>query len=113
LFSLHKITNPTYIFTTSKSFNKIDQLAGRRRETPWTTLGGLLPPSLDILGASTLLRLLAGLLLHLLSGLLLLLLGFLLLPFSIDISSKCLIILPSVLQFFLGYNYFLSFESKK
>jgi hypothetical protein len=71
--------------------------ASRRRERHWTTLGGLLPPSLDILGALALHRLLAGLLLCLLSDLLLL-------PFSIDISSKCLVILPTLLKFFVGYN---------
>jgi hypothetical protein len=87
-----------HIFTTSKSFNKIYQLAGRRRERTYTTLGGLLPPSPDNLGALVLLRLFAGLLLYLLLGLLLLL------PFSIDISSKCLVVLPNLLQFFLSYN---------
>jgi hypothetical protein len=47
-------------------------------------------------------------LLHLLAGLLLrLLLGLPLLPFSIDISSKCFVILPSQLKFFLGYHQFL------
>jgi hypothetical protein len=58
-----------------KSFNK---KASRRRERPWTTLGGLLLSSLDILGALTLIgppghhhRLPPGLLLHLLSDLLL------------------------------------------
>jgi hypothetical protein len=60
-----------YIFTASKSFNKIYQLAGRRRERSCTTLGGLLLLSPEILGAFVLLRLLAGLLLRLLSGLLL------------------------------------------
>jgi hypothetical protein len=29
-----------HIITASKSFNKIYQLASRRRERPWTTLGG-------------------------------------------------------------------------
>jgi hypothetical protein len=83
----------------TKSHSK---LAGGARG-PWTTFGGLLPPSPDILGALALHRLLAGLLLCLLSGLLLLLLpGLLLLPFSIDISSKCLVILPSLLKVFLG-----------
>jgi hypothetical protein len=92
-----------HIFTTSKSFNKIYHTASRKRERPWTTLGGLVPPTPDILGALALLRLLAGLLLRLLLGLLLLLLS-LLLPFSIDISSKCLAVLPSLLQFFLDYS---------
>jgi hypothetical protein len=96
-----------HIFTTLKSFNKIYQLVGWWRERPWTNLGGLLPPSLDILGALALLYLLAGLLLRLLSGLLLLL-GLLLFPFSIDILSKCLVVLPSLLQFFLGYSQFFS-----
>jgi hypothetical protein len=75
-------------------------LSSRRRERPWTNLGGLLAPSPDILEALALHRLLAGLLLCLLPGLLLL-------PFSVDISSKCLVILPSLLKFFLGYNQFL------
>jgi hypothetical protein len=93
-----------HIFTTPKSFNKIYQLVGRRRERPWSTLGGLLPPSPGILGALCLLCFLVGLLLCLLSGFLLLLLGLLFLAFSIDISGKCLVILPSLLQFFLGYS---------
>jgi hypothetical protein len=71
-----------HILIASKSFNKIYQLAGRRRERPWTTLGGLLPLSSNILRALTLLRLLMGLLI---------------LPFSIDILSKCLVVLPSLL----------------
>jgi hypothetical protein len=50
-------------------------------------------------------RLLAGLLLCLLLGLLLP--ALLLLLFSVDISSKFLVILPSLLNFFLGYNQFL------
>jgi hypothetical protein len=50
--------------------------------------------------SSKLLRLLAGLLLRLLSDLLLL-------PFSVDISSKYLVILPSLMKFFLGYRQFL------
>jgi hypothetical protein len=76
------------------------------RERSWTTLKRLLPPSPHIIGALAHLRLLAGLLLHLL-------LDLLLLPFSIDISSKWLVALPSLLQFFLGYSqFFLTFESK-
>jgi hypothetical protein len=73
----------------------------------WTTFEGLLPPSPDIFGALALHRHLVGLLLSLLSGLLLLLPSLLLLPFSIDISSKCLVVLPSLLKIFLGYNQFL------
>jgi hypothetical protein len=75
---------------------------------PWTTLGGLLPPSPDILGALALIeplghhhRLPPGLLLRLLLGLLLLSLGLLLLPSSIDISGQCLVVLPCLLKFFL------------
>jgi hypothetical protein len=49
-----------HIFTASKSFNKIYQLEGQRRERPWTTFGGLLPPSPNILGALALLCLLAS-----------------------------------------------------
>jgi hypothetical protein len=45
--------------------------------------------------SSKLLHLLAGLLLCLLSGLFLL-------PFSVDKVIKCLVILPSLLKFFLG-----------
>jgi hypothetical protein len=86
-----------YIFTASKSFNKIYQLAGRRSERSCTTLGGLLLLSPEILGAFVLLRLLAGLLLRLLSGLLLFFFGILILPFSIDISTKCLVVLPVLL----------------
>jgi hypothetical protein len=67
---------------------------------PWIILGGLLPSSPDILRALTLYRLLVGLLLRLLSALLLI-------PFSVDILSKCLIILPSLLKFFFSYNQFL------
>jgi hypothetical protein len=60
-----------------------------------------------------LLRLLVGLILRLLLGHLLLLPSLLLVPFSIDILSKCLVVLPSLLQFFLGYSQiFLTFESK-
>jgi hypothetical protein len=79
----------------------------QEEEEALDTLGGLCPPSLDIIGALTLYHLLVGLFLRLLSGLHLLLPGLLLLHFSIDISSKCLIILPSRLKFFLGYNQFL------
>jgi hypothetical protein len=56
--------------------------------------------------SSKLLHLLADLLLCLLSGLLLLF-GVVLLPFSVDIPSKCLVILPSLLKFFLIYYQFL------
>jgi hypothetical protein len=96
----------TYIY---KSFNKRYIIASRRRERPWTTLKGLLPPSPDILEALALIgppghhhRLLSGLLLRLLSGRLLLPLSLLLLPSSIDISSQCLVVLPCLLKFFLG-----------
>jgi hypothetical protein len=41
----------------------------------------------------------------LLSGVLLLL--GLLIPLSVDIPSKCIVILPSLLKFFLGYRQFL------
>jgi hypothetical protein len=91
--------SPTYIYSI-KVHQQRYQLVGRRRERPWTTLGGLVPPSADILRALTLLRLLTGLLLRPLSGLLLL-------SFSIDILSKCLVVLPNLLKFFLGYNQFL------
>jgi hypothetical protein len=56
--------------------------------------------------SSKVLHVLAGLLLRLLSGIILLLLG-LLLSFSVDIPSKCLVILPSLLKFFLSYRQFL------
>jgi hypothetical protein len=93
----------------TKSFNKSHSTkASRRRERPWTTLGGLLPPSPDILRTLALIgppghhhRLPLGLLLHLLSGILLLPPGILLFPSSIDISSKCLVLLPCMLKFFL------------
>jgi hypothetical protein len=65
----------------------------------WTTLGGLLRPSLDILEALALHRLLVGLLL--------LLPGLLLLPSSINILSQYLVILPYLLNVFLGYSQFL------
>jgi hypothetical protein len=70
-------------------------------KSTWTILGGLLPSSSDILRALTIHRLLAALLLRLLSSLLFLLSGILLLPFDVDISSKCLVILPSLLKVFL------------
>jgi hypothetical protein len=99
----------------------------RRRKGPWTTLGGLLPPSLDILEALALIgcrrhhhRLPPGLLLRLLSGLLLppvllirLLLGLLLppalllLPSSIDIESQCNVVLLRLLKFFLDRSQFI------
>jgi hypothetical protein len=82
----------TYLY--NKSYNKSHSTKASRRERLWTTLGGLLPPSPDILGALALIRHLGhhhrlppGLLLHLLYGLLLLPLGLLLLPSSIDILS--------------------------
>jgi hypothetical protein len=97
----------TYIY--NKSFNKRYIIASRRREMPWTTLGGLLPPSLDILRALAIIgppghhhHLLSTLLLCLLSSLLLLSLGLLILSSSIDISSQCLIVLFCLLKFFLG-----------
>jgi hypothetical protein len=87
------------IYLQQKSFNKRYTIACRRRRRPWTTLGGLLPPSPDILRALALIgpsghhhRLLLGLLL--LSGLLL--------PSSMDILSQYLIVLPYLLKFFLG-----------
>jgi hypothetical protein len=91
------------------SFNKRYIIASRRRERPWTTLGGQLPPSSNILGALALIgppghhhRLLSGLLLHLLSGLLLLPSGLIIFSSSIDILIQCLILLPCLLKFFLG-----------
>jgi hypothetical protein len=73
------------IYLQQKSFNERYIIASGRRERPWTTLGGLLPPSPDILGALTLIRpsdhhhhLLLGLLLRLL-------LGLLIFPSNIDI----------------------------
>jgi hypothetical protein len=67
----------------------------------WTVLRGLLPPSLDALGALALIgppdhhhRLLLDLLLCLP-------LGLILLYSSIDISSQCLVVLPCLLKFFL------------
>jgi hypothetical protein len=65
------------------------------------------PPSPDIIGALILYHLLAGLLFRLLSDLLLFLSGLFLFLFSIDISIKCLVSLPSLLKVFLGYNQFL------
>jgi hypothetical protein len=106
------------IYLQQKSFNKKYTKASRRRERPWTTSGGLLPPHPDILGAlaiiepschhhgllppGLLIHLLLGLLLYLLSGLLLLLLGLLLLPSSTDILSQYLVVLSCLLKFFLG-----------
>jgi hypothetical protein len=81
--------------------------ASRRTERPLDTLGGLVPPSSDILRPLGLHRLLAGLLIHLLSSLLLLLSGLLLFSFSVDISSKCLVILPRLHKVFLDYSQFL------
>jgi hypothetical protein len=103
--SPHTRSNKSNIIYSIKSFNK--RYLIRRRKRPGTTHGGLLPASPDILGALALHCLLAGLLLRLFLGLLLLLAGLLLLPFSVDISSKCLVILPSLLKFFLGYSQFL------
>jgi hypothetical protein len=82
--------------------------ASMRRERPCTTFGGLLSPSLDILGALALIgprrrqdRLPPGLHLCLISGLLLPL-GLLLLPSSIDTSSQCGVVLSRLLKFFLN-----------
>jgi hypothetical protein len=82
------------IYLQQKSFNKRYIIASKRRERPWTTHGGILPQSLDILG---------GLALCLLSGLLLLL-PSLLLPFSIDISRQCLIVSQLKLICFLTFE---------
>jgi hypothetical protein len=76
-----------------------------------TTLGGLLPPSSDILRVFALIRssgnhhvlyglLPPGLLIHILLGLLLF--SSLLLPSSMYISSQYLVALPCLLKFFLG-----------
>jgi hypothetical protein len=85
--------------------------ANRRRERSCTVLGGLLPPSPDILGALTLIehrrhhhRLPLSLLLRLLSGILLP--PGILLPSSIDISSQCGVVLPHLLKFFLDSSQF-------
>jgi hypothetical protein len=78
----------------------------RRTERPLDTLGGLVPPSLDILRPLGLHCLLSGLLIRLLSSLLLLS-GLLLLYFSIDISSKCLVVLSRLHKVFLNYSQFL------
>jgi hypothetical protein len=74
---------------------------------PWTTLGGLLPPSPDILGALALIkrrchhhRLSLSLLFYLLPGLLLL-------PSSIDITSQCGVVLFHLLKFFLDGSQFI------
>jgi hypothetical protein len=96
--SAHTRSNKSNIIYNIKSFNE-RYLIRRRKMHCTTTLGGLLPPSLDILEALALHRLLAGLLLFLA--------GLLILSFSVDISSKCLVILPSLLKLFLGYNKFL------
>jgi hypothetical protein len=93
--SIHTRLNKSNIIYNIKSFNK--------RYLIWRTTS----PCPDILGALAIHHLLAGLLLRLLLSLLLLLLGLLLLAFSIDISSKFLFILPSLLKFFLSYNQFL------
>jgi hypothetical protein len=73
---------------------------------PWITLGGLLTPSPDILGALALIgrrrhhhRLPPDLLLRLLSDLLPP--GLFFLPSSIDISSQCGVVLLHLLKFFL------------
>jgi hypothetical protein len=112
------------IYLQQKSFNKRYIKASRRRDGSWTTLGGLLPPSLDILGALALIRpsrhhvldglLPPSLLLSLPSGLLLLLppdlrlllpLGLLLLPHNI--ASQKFLFLLRLLKFFLGPCQFL------
>jgi hypothetical protein len=94
--SAHTRLNKSNIIYSIKLFNKRYLIIRRKRS--WTILKGLLPPSPDILGALALHPLLVGLLL---------LLGLLLLPFSVDILSKCLIILSRLLKLFLGYNQFL------
>jgi hypothetical protein len=63
----------------------------------WTTLGGLLPPSPDILRAFALLRLLVGLFLP----------SVLLLPSSIDIASQYDVVLLHLLKFFLDKSQFI------
>jgi hypothetical protein len=94
------------IYLQQKSLNKRYIIASRRRERPWTTLGGLLPPSPDILGALALIgplghhHCLLSDLLRLLSDLILLP-DFFLLPSSIDISSLYLVVLLCLLKFFL------------
>jgi hypothetical protein len=94
------------IYLQQKPLNKRYIIASKRRERSWTTLGGLLPPSMDILEVLALIghlghhhRFLSGLL-RLVSGLLLLP-GLLLFPSSIDISSQYLVVLPYLLKFFL------------
>jgi hypothetical protein len=112
--SAHTRSNKSNIIYSIKSFNKRYLIMRRKRS--WTILGGLFPPSPDILGGLfppspdileplALHPLLVGLLCLLLD--LLLLSSFLLLPFNVDISSKCLIILSRLLKLFLGYNQFL------
>jgi hypothetical protein len=105
-----KFSCSTYIYSI-KSSNKRYIIASRRKERHWITLGGLIPPSQDILRALALIgpwhhhhRLPSSLLLHLLLGLLLP--PGLLLPSSIDISSQCLIVLPRLLKFFLDKSQF-------
>jgi hypothetical protein len=73
----------------------------------WTILGGLLPSSPDIIGALALIghrhhhhRLPSGFLLCLLSGILLL-------PSSIDIASRCGVVLLCMLKFFLDGGQFI------
>jgi hypothetical protein len=90
----------TYIY--SKSFNTRYIIASRRREMPWTTLGGLLPPGPGILVAFALIEPLGHHHLLHLALLFLLLSGLLILPSSIDISSQCLVVLPCLLKSFLG-----------
>jgi hypothetical protein len=66
--------------------------ASKRKERLWTTLGGLLPPNPDVLGALALLRLLVVLLLPTV---------LLLLTSRIDIASQCGVVLLHMLKFFL------------
>jgi hypothetical protein len=44
------------IYLQQKSFNKKYIKASRRRERPWTTIGGLHPPNLNILRALVFIR---------------------------------------------------------
>jgi hypothetical protein len=86
------------IYLQHQSHSIKDISASKRRERPWTTIGGLLPPS----RALALIerqphhhRLSPGLLLRLLSGLLISS-SILILPSSIDISNQCgVVIRPS------------------